>query len=101
MATELSDHELACVSGAGVWDSLDRGISRVSPSWQDKSCTSRAAWVGWGTGTALGAAAWATWPYFGPAGQAVLGPINGLIGTAVVTNYIDNCDRQKREAGAK
>jgi hypothetical protein len=70
-------------------------IAKVAPSWKDKSCTSRAQWVGWGVGTALGAASWATWPAFGPAGQAVLGPINGLAGTYTVSKYIDNCEKQK------
>lgn len=92
---EIDDELLRNVTGAGAWDKVDKGISKVSPSWQSKSCPSRGAWVGWGLGTALGAASWATWSYTGPAGQAVLGPINGLIGTAAVASYMDNCEKQK------
>jgi hypothetical protein len=91
----LSCDELACVTGGGAWDAVDNGISKAVPNWQDKSCHSRSQWVGWGVGTGLGAAQWATWPYLGPAGQAVLGPVNGLIGTYAVSSYIENCERQK------
>ena len=96
----LADEDLTAVTGAGAWDRVDNGISKVSPSWKSKSCPSRGAWVGWGLGTALGAASWATWSYTGPVGQAVLGPINGLIGTAAVASYMDNCERQ-RSGGSK
>jgi len=95
MATTIDPKELATVIGAGMWDKVDNGISKMSPTWKDKSCTSRATWVGWGVGTALGAASWATWPVLGPMGQAVLGPINGLAGTYAVSQYIDNCEKQK------
>jgi hypothetical protein len=98
MATQLTIDDLDLVTGAGVWNSVDKGISHVSPTWNDKACSSRASWVGWGVGTALGAGAWATWAYTGPAGQAVLGPINGLIGTYAVSSYIDNCESQKAAA---
>lgn len=93
----IGDMDLARVVGGGrIWNGVDKGVAAVYPAWKDKGCPSRASYVGWTIGTVLGAASWATWSRFGPKGQAVLGPINGLIGTGLVSNYMDNCDKQKK-----
>jgi len=95
MATELFDHELAHVTGGGAWDAVDRGIAKVAPQWNDMSCVARAPYVGWGIGTTFGTAMWATFPYVGAWGPAVLGPVTGLAHTALMSSYQQNCERQK------
>jgi len=78
-----------------MWNAVDKTIGKVDPGWSAKSCASRGGWVGWGVGSLLGGAQWAAYPWTGPVGMAVTGPIAGLIGTASVSSYIDNCDHQK------
>ena len=94
----IGDIDLARVVGGGrIWNAVDNAVAKVYPSWKSKTCPSRASYVGWTIGTVLGGASWATWSTFGPVGQAVLGPVNGLIDTALVSNYMDNCDKQTKK----
>src|SRR5262249_57079049 len=101
MPRPISVAELVSVTGAGVWDKVDKGISLVHHKWNDKSCASRGSYIGWGVGTALGveqaAISAAATTSFGPSGgfwaASAVGPINGLIGTAAYSSYVDNCEK--------
>ncbi len=92
--TTIDDAELSAVTGANGWDALDKGVGSVYPGWNKTSCPARANYVGWTLGTGLGAAQWSTWKKFGPKGQAILGPINGLITTAAASSYENNCEQK-------
>ena len=89
---DLAHHQLAVVAGGiDVMNAIDRTASTVYPKWNQMSCTSRAMWVGTGTGAAVGAAGSAINPALG----SLAGPIAGTMAT---TSYLEACNQRQAAA---
>ena len=100
MLSALDDLQLEGVVGGNGWDAMDNGLSKVSKGWREDSCAARGSWVGWGYGTAVGAAQWAIFAKLNKQGpkaqamsQAALGSASSFIGTKVYASYMNHCEK--------
>ena len=88
---------LETVTGAGVWDAVDKGASMIpgNHDWKEQSCAARGSWVGTAYGLTTGLAGAAALKKLGPFGQWAVGAASAIGGTKMYASYVNHCEAEK------